>query len=142
MFGLKKKDMKHILVVEDEHALRRALTEKLEHEGFNVTAAKDGEEGLKLGLEQKPDMILLDIIMPKLDGIKMLKAIRSDVPWGANVPVIILTNSREKGDIVAALAEGVTQYLAKADWKIEDVVKKLKEMLDAAENPAAPPPAQ
>lgn len=127
MFGRKQK--KRILVVEDEEALRRALTEKLQHEGFAVTAAPDGEEGLKLGLDEQPDLILLDIIMPRLDGIKMLKALRADKGWGMDVPVIVLTNSREKGDIVEALSEGVTQYLAKADWKIEDVVKKVAKLL-------------
>lgn len=128
MFG--KKPKHHVLVVEDEEALRHALKDKLEREGYVVSAAKDGEEGLKVGLDEQPELILLDIIMPRLDGIKMLKAIRADAEWGATVPVIILTNSREKGDIVEALAEGVTQYLAKADWKIEDVVEKVKEMLE------------
>ena len=123
MFGSKKKKQ-HILVVEDDKALRFALKEKLEHVGYHVTVAPDGEEGLKLGLDEEPDLIVLDIIMPRLDGLKMLKAIRSDDGWGANVPVMILTNSREKGDIVEALEEGVTKYLAKADWKIEDVIKR------------------
>jgi len=128
MFGLNRKKQR-ILVVEDDKALRFALKEKLEHAGYHVSVAQDGEEGLKIGLDELPDLILLDIIMPRLDGLKMLKAVRADEGWGAGVPVMILTNSKEKGDIVEALEEGVTKYLAKSDWKIEDVIKRIEETL-------------
>lgn len=129
MFGRKKKTAKTILIVEDEASLRRALEEKFSHAGFRALTAANGEEGLEVGLDAQPDLILLDIIMPRLDGLKMLKALRADKGWGADVPVMILTNSREKGDIVAALQEGVTQYLAKADWHIEDIVTRARELL-------------
>ena len=126
----KKQTKKKVLVVEDEQALRFALKEKLEHKGFTALTAQDGEEGLKIGLDEQPDLILLDIIMPRLDGLEMLKAVRADKAWGADVPVIVLTNSREKGNIVEAMDGGVSQYLTKADWKIEDVIDKVREALD------------
>ena len=129
----KKRTKKTVLVVEDEQALRFALKEKLEHKGFSALVAEDGEEGLKIGLDEQPDLILLDIIMPRLDGLEMLKAVRADETWGANVPVIVLTNSREKGNIVEALDGGVSQYLTKADWKIEDVIDKVREALEERE---------
>lgn len=124
-----KKSTHHVLVVEDKESLRLALTEKLRHEGYDVSSAKDGEEGLAMAIAEKPDIILLDIIIPKVDGMQMLKAVRASNEWGANVPVIVLTNSKEKGDIAEALVEGVAQYLAKADWKIEDIVKKVSTLL-------------
>jgi OmpR family response regulator RpaB len=133
MFGKKKASTKTILIVEDEAPLRRALEEKFSHAGFDVVTAANGEEGLEIGLDRKPALILLDIIMPRLDGLKMLKALRADKGWGADVPVMVLTNSKEKGDIVAALQEGVTQYLAKADWHIEDIVTRARELLHMEE---------
>ncbi|MBT6034062.1 MAG: response regulator, partial [Candidatus Jacksonbacteria bacterium] len=80
-----------ILIVEDDQSLYKALTERFEREGYSVLGAKNGEEGLSIALEEKPVLILLDIIMPKKDGISMLADLRKD-EWGKNVPVIMLSN--------------------------------------------------
>jgi CheY-like chemotaxis protein len=119
---------KTILVVEDESSMRRVLVDKLSLEAFSVLEAKNGEEGLKIALEKHPDLILLDIIMPRMDGITMLKKLRDD-EWGKKVEVILLTNLSEKEKIAEAMEQETFEYLVKTDWKIEDVVEKVKEKL-------------
>lgn len=120
---------KVILIIEDHAPVRMALTEKFSHEGMKALEAKDGEEGLKLALEQKPDLILLDIIMPRMSGMTMLEQLRKD-EWGKTVPVIILTNLNPDDKIMREIMETEPiYYLVKADWKIEDVVTKAKEVL-------------
>src|SRR6266498_6092249 len=83
--------MKKILVVEDEKLIVNVLSQKFKKEGFSVFSAIDGLEGYKVALEKHPDLILLDIIMPRMDGLKMLSKLRTD-PWGKTVPVVVLTN--------------------------------------------------
>ncbi len=121
--------MKKILIVEDESSLRKAISEKFIKEGFEVFAASDGEEGLKIALEHKPDMVLLDIVMPNKDGLWMVKELRSD-QWGAKAKVMILTNLTDREKLADFIEENVYDYLIKSDWKLEDVVKKVKEELD------------
>lgn len=120
--------MKKILIVEDEPGLLNALVDKFTHEGFVVLSAKDGQEGLEVALPEHPDLILLDIIMPVMDGMTMLRDLRKD-PWGKNVPVILLTNLSEAEKVAESLSQGVYYYLVKSDWKLEDIVKKVKEKL-------------
>ena len=120
---------KTILIVEDEQAMVGVLKDKLGLEGFLVLTASDGEEGLKVALEHQPDLILLDIVMPVMDGMAMLKKLREDA-WGKTVPVIILTNLDTNDKIL----EGVTHdqpsyYFIKSDIKIEDAIQKVKEIL-------------
>lgn len=119
---------KKVLIVEDETALREALVDKLTREGFDALEAKDGEEGLKIALKEHPGLILLDIIMPKMDGMTMMKKLRED-EWGKGVPIILLTNlSATEEKIIKGIVENEpSYYLVKSDWKIEDVVKKVKE---------------
>ncbi|OGI26051.1 MAG: hypothetical protein A3J76_05605 [Candidatus Moranbacteria bacterium RBG_13_45_13] len=119
---------KTILIVEDEISMLNALRDKFTREGFEVLEAKNGEEGLEIALRDHPDLILLDIVMPKMDGMTMLKRIRADA-WGKDVKVIILTNLSDNEKTAAALAQGSYDYLVKSDWKIEDVVAKVKERL-------------
>ena len=120
---------KKVLVVEDETPLRDALESKFELDGFSVTVAQDGEEGLKLALKNHPDMILLDIIMPKMDGLTMLKQLRENA-WGKTVKVIIITNLASWDETHKAVNYNIHEYLVKSDWKIEDVVKMVKKKLD------------
>jgi len=117
-----------ILIVEDEAALREALVDKLTRESFNVLAAQNGEEGLEIALKEHPDLILLDIIMPKMDGMTMMKKLREDT-WGKDVHIILLTNlSATEEKIIKGIVENEpSYYLVKSDWKIGDVVKKVKE---------------
>lgn len=119
---------KKILIVEDETSLRNALRDKLMLEGFIVLEAKNGEEGLDVALRDHPDLILLDIIMPKMDGLTMLKKLREDV-WGKNTKVILLTNLNDNEKVSEALLQGSYDYLVKSDWKIEDVVTKVRARL-------------
>jgi DNA-binding response OmpR family regulator len=122
---------KNILVVEDEASLRGALKEKLTLEGFVILEAKDGEEGLAMALREHPDLILLDNLMPKMDGITMLQKIREEGEWGKNVKVVMLTNLDKAGKVAADLAKGeVYEYFIKSDSKIEDIVKRVHVILD------------
>lgn len=121
---------KTVLVVEDHVPVRLALVEKLKKEGIKTLEAKDGEEGLKVALEKKPDLILLDLIMPRMSGMAMLEQLRKTDEWGKHVPVIILTNLNPDDKIMREVIETEpAYYLVKADWKIEDVITKAKDFL-------------
>ncbi len=117
--------MKKILVIEDDAVLSSTLVESLKEAGFEVLSALNGEEGLASALENKPDLILLDIILPKMNGIVMLKKLRQD-EWGKKASVIILTNLNSPKDIADGI-EWTEDYLVKSDWNIEDVIKHVKE---------------
>jgi DNA-binding response OmpR family regulator len=126
---------KKILVVEDEAPLRNALHDMLEVAHFTVLEAKDGQEGLDLALKEKPEVILLDLVMPVMDGMTMLKKLREDKEYGANVPVIVLSNV---GVFDERVTKGVNPanpsfYLVKANWPIEGVVNKVKTILSNIE---------
>lgn len=118
-------DKKTILVVEDEPSYQHTLAEKLGMEGFAILAAKDGEEGLAIALEKHPDLILLDLKMPKMDGIEMARRLRQD-EWGKKAKVIILTNTSDMTKTDQALENEIFQYLVKTDIKLEDLVEKVK----------------
>ena len=125
---------KKILVieeVEDDTSLRKVLRDKFKLEGFNVLEARDGEEGLATALHEHPDLILLDIIMPKMDGITMMKKLRQQDEWGKNVPIILLTNlSANDEKINQAVADNMpAYYLVKSNYTIEDLVDKIRERL-------------
>ncbi len=120
--------MKKILIVEDERSLSAALEQKFQSEGYSVLIAKNGEEGLKTALKEHPDVTLLDIVMPKMDGIEMLEELRKD-EWGSGAMVIMLTNLSDAEKIDVVTKYDVHDYLVKADWKIEDLLKKVKEKL-------------
>lgn len=120
-----------ILVVEDEFIMRQTLMDNLTSEGFNVLQAKDGVEGLAVISEHHPDLILLDILMPRMDGLTMMQELRNQDEWGKKVPIILLTNlSPDEDRIMKIIAENEpTYYLLKVDWKIGDVIEKIKERL-------------
>lgn len=117
-----------VLVIEDDVALAMALKDKLTDEGFEVMQAGDGVEGLATALLHHPDILLVDIMMPRMDGLKMLKELRGD-DWGKKVKVILLTNLSEDKAIKDALDSEVEQYLVKADWSLEEIAKKLQSEL-------------
>ena len=120
-----------ILVVEDEPSLLLAIGKKLRHEGFEVFEARDGIDGLALAFAKHPDFILLDIVMPKMDGLTMLGKLRED-DWGKKVPVLILTNLVSAESAAQAEAHGSHGYLVKTEWTLEDVVKKIREHIGAS----------
>lgn len=117
-----------ILIVEDEAPLREALAFKFKAERLSVATAKNGKEGLEIALQNHPKIILLDIIMPIMNGLDMLKNLRKD-EWGKSASVILLTNVGSNNEIEQAIGEGVFDYIIKTDWQIEDVVNKVKAKL-------------
>jgi len=125
---------KILLIVEDEKPVLKALVDKFNGEGFGVLKAENGEDGLKVALEEKPDLIILDLIMPKKTGLQMMHELRRDQNYGKKVPIIILTNLSANDKISGEVSEEEpSYYLVKADWKIEDVVRKVKEALGMIE---------
>ena len=121
---------KTVLVIEDEKSLREAVVDILRIRGIISLAAKNGKEGMNMAFSAHPDLILLDLIMPEMDGMTTLNNIRADA-WGANVPVIILTNLSEMNGYGAseAATHGLTSYLIKSDWKIHDIADKIEKIL-------------
>ncbi len=121
---------KTILIIEDEKSLREATVDILELKGFLALSAKNGKEGVEIALLKHPDLILLDLIMPEMDGMTTLKKIREDA-WGNTVPVIILTNLSEiNGNVADDVAAHIpTEYLIKSDWKLHDIIKKIDNIL-------------
>ena len=124
-----QKSTKHtILIVEDEVLLLNALRDKLTREGFAVLEAKNGKQGLEIALSEHPDFILLDIVMPVMDGMTMLKKLRGDA-WGKEAKVILLTNLSDPEKVFESIAREAYEYLVKSEWKIEDVVKMVRDKL-------------
>jgi len=119
---------KTILVIEDEVSLNNALSMILEKNQFTVLKAKNGQEGLAIALSKHPDLILLDLLMPVMDGMTMLKELRKD-NWGSMVPVFILTNDGDVDKATEAVTAGAYAYLIKSNWNLTDVVAKIKEKL-------------
>lgn len=117
--------MKKILLIEDEPAYLKLLRDQLTKSGYEVIFAQDGLEGLSLALNCKPDLILLDILMPKVDGLTMLKALRADT-WGKDVPVFILTNVNESKEISEGMNNKTSRYIIKSDMKFEDLLWAIK----------------
>lgn len=125
---------KKILIVEDDDALRKVLTDKLGHENFDVVEAKDGQSGLEAARHEKPDFILLDIMMPVMDGFEMATKWREEekqnkVPPPDQIPITFLTNLGDEAKLAEAQKKGFYNYLIKSNWKIEDVVKHIKDRL-------------
>ena len=120
--------MNKVLVVEDDAVLQKIISDKLEKENFTVLRGKDGEEGLFLALTEHPDLILLDLVMPKMDGLTMLKKLRED-SWGKQVHVIITTNLADDNKYEEALRHGVYDYLVKTEWSLDDLILKVKDKM-------------
>ena len=121
-------DQKRILIVEDDLFLRELYTDVLSAEGYKVDAAADGEEALQKMKVGGYNLVLLDIIMPKMDGLTALKRIRKN-EWGKDVCITILTNISDSAKVDEALKDGAFEYLIKADWEVDKIVKKLKTRL-------------
>ncbi len=118
-----------VLVVEDEEILLTALSEELKQEGFEVVGAKDGVEGVEKAGSEKPDLILLDLVMPRLDGIGALKQMKEN-PDTKEIPVVILTNLSDYDKVSDALSLGAMDYLVKANYRLEELVNKIKTVIE------------
>lgn len=117
-----------ILLAEDDSLLANMYKTKFIKEGFQVLTAEDGEIALKIALEQRVDLIILDIMMPKLSGIDMLKKLRQD-PKGAKIPVVVLSNLAQQKEAQEAIQLGVKEFLIKANLTPSQVVIKVKQYL-------------
>lgn len=126
--------MKKILIIEDELPMLTILHDTLTENGFETLQARDGEEGLHLALQYHPDLILLDILMPKMDGTATINRLRQD-PWGKIVPVIMLTNVSPDTD--SALKDIIKNqpayYFVKSDIELSTLVEKIHEVLDSTQ---------
>ncbi len=122
-------EKKHILLVEDDEFLAELYATKISLEGFTVSLASDGEKGIKLIKEKKPDLVLLDIVLPKMDGFEVLSKIKADKQT-ANIPVILLTNLSQKDEVKKGLEFGAVDYLIKAHFMPSEVIKKIKSVLN------------
>jgi len=117
--------IKKIMIAEDELAIRRPLAIRLKEEGFDVLETENGEEALAVSLAEHPDLILLDVVMPKMDGLSMLSELRKD-KWGKDAHVIIFTNQADMEKIATATEQGAKEYIAKSDMSLEEIVVKIK----------------
>lgn len=120
---------KTILFIEDESALQKTFGEILKQEGYEMISALDGEVGLRLAKDKKPDLILLDLILPRIHGFEVLKKLKEDRET-KDIPIIVLTNLEEIGDVDKAIELGATTYLVKAQYSLEEVVQKIKKVLE------------
>lgn len=119
---------KKILVIEDDKSLRNAIVEKLMHNEFKTVGAEDGEKGIQLSLEWKPDLVVLDLLMPKMDGITVLKGLRTN--FGKELPVIILTNVEPDDKMISDIIEyQPTYYFVKSDIELDKLVTHIRETL-------------
>lgn len=119
---------KRILILEDDRFLRRACEGSLRQRGFTVLAAVDGEEGLRLARTEAPDLILLDMLMPKLSGLDVLRALKAEAGTRA-IPVLVLSNSSREGDTREVLRLGAVGYLVKANLSLQALGEQVTQIL-------------
>lgn len=119
---------KKILFIEDESALHQALTPFFEEAGYTMLSAFDGEEGIRLAKKEKPDLILLDLILPKKDGFEVLQELKENEET-KKIPVVVLTNLGEEIHVERVLALGAMTYLVKTNYRPEEMIEKIKEVL-------------
>lgn len=122
-------NQKKILLVEDEPLLANLLRHRLEKEGFKVLLALDGEKALSVLRETKPDLILLDIILPKISGFELMETIKSDVQL-EKAPIIIISNLGQDSDIQKGQSLGAIQYFVKAKVSIDELINQVKNFLN------------
>ncbi len=120
---------RRILLAEDDRFLRKAAEARLRQGGFTVLAAVDGEEALRLARAETPDLVLLDLIMPKIQGFGVLKALKAD-PATASIPVIVLSNLGQERDVQRAMELGAVAYFIKAHLSLHELVQRVSEVLD------------
>jgi DNA-binding response OmpR family regulator len=119
---------KKILIIEDDKFLRELIGQKLLKEGYDIVEAVDGEKGIKSIKEEKPDLVLLDLILPGMDGFEVLTKVKEDAGI-AQIPVIILSNLGQKDDIEKGLKMGAVDYLIKAHFTPGEIIDKIKIVL-------------
>jgi len=119
---------KKILLVEDDRFLRRACEASLRQRGFTVVPAMDGEEGLRLARSETPDLILLDLLMPRLPGIEVLRALKADAAT-KGIPVLVLSNSSREQDVAEVMELGAVDYWVKANLSLKELSERVVRLL-------------
>jgi CheY-like chemotaxis protein len=122
---------RRILVAEDDRFLRKAAEMALKRQGYTVLTAADGEEALRAARTELPDLILLDLIMPKLNGFDVLQALKKDAPTG-HIPVIILSNLGQDRDVQQAMDAGAAAYFIKTNLSLQALGQRVEEVLAAS----------
>ena len=117
--------MRTIVFIEDEAAIQKTFSDALQKEDYEITSALDGEIGLRLAKEKIPDLILLDLVLPKMNGFEVLSALKSDAAT-KDIPVIVLTNLEQMEDIQKAIDLGARTYLVKSNYNLPEVVTMVK----------------
>lgn len=120
--------MKKILIVEDDKFLRELIAKKLVSEGYQISEAKNGEEGIKKITDEKPGLVLLDLILPGIDGFEVLKQAKEN-PQTAEIPVIVLSNLGQRDDVEKGLGLGAVDFLIKAHFTPREIIEKIKNVL-------------
>src|SRR3989344_5130852 len=120
---------KKILYIEDEPALQRALSAMLVREGFETLQALDGETGIRIAKEKKPDIVLLDLVLPRMNGFAVLQALKGD-PETKDIPVLVLTNLEGVGDIEKVVEMGAVSYLVKTNYPLSELIEQIKRYLN------------
>jgi two-component system, OmpR family, alkaline phosphatase synthesis response regulator PhoP len=121
---------KRVLIVEDDKFLRRACQARLEQQGYTILTAQDGEEALRIVRTDIPDLILLDLLMPKMNGLEVLRILRAEEST-RTVPVLVLSNSSRQEDVATIRELGISGYFVKANLSLQDLSTQVKTLLDA-----------
>ena len=120
--------MKTILFIEDESAMHKTFGEVLNKAGYEMISALDGESGLRLAQASKPDLIVLDLILPKLHGFEVLGRLKENQET-KDIPVVVLTNLESMAEVDRALELGAAAYLVKAQYSLEELIDKVRKIL-------------
>ncbi len=121
--------MQRVLVIEDDRFLRKAAEAALRRQGYTVLTAPDGETGLQAARAEHPDLVLLDLIMPGMQGFEVLKLLKEDAST-SSIPVIILSNLGQDSDVKRALEAGAVDYLVKANLALDMLVGRVKALFE------------
>lgn len=120
---------RRIVLAEDDRFLRKAAETALKRHGFTVTTAADGEEALALVRASLPDLVLLDLIMPKLQGFDVLLSLKAD-PATASIPIIVLSNLGQESDVARALEGGAIAYFVKANLSLQELIERIEKVCE------------
>ena len=119
---------KKILIIEDEPAQATTIDLAMKRVGFEIIVAHDGAEGLNMAMEKEPDLILLDLVLPKIDGVSVLKQLRVNEST-SKIPILVLTNLASGETVKEVIEAGGTDYLVKTDYTLEQLVHKVEDVL-------------
>lgn len=117
---------KKIIIIEDELILAEALKERLTHAGYDVDVAYNGENGLEMVRDEKPDLLILDILLPGIDGYEVMEKLRDEK---INIPVLVISNSGQSVEIKRIKELGARDFIVKVDFSLQDVEDKVKKLI-------------